>query len=471
MPKASTHSFELGRAGSSSRTFGKFVIIIPILACAYAEIILPLLLYADAGPRAGASGLWTAAQQQILNAPRLEHKIFWPLLAAISVILAIRNWSRFTLPPHIICLFAYLAFAGVSVSWAFKPEYSSVRFFQQVMIVASIILPALMAARTVDLMRGVFLCLALALIINLFFVLDQNPMILENGRRGYPGYFTFKGILGECAAFTLLLSFYEIAHPGWRRVFGVIAIGIAVYLIILSDSKGSLALALLAPLLAGLTLFIGKKLRVSPAVVLLPIPISYAVLSSVVGNLINRISWHVYGDYNLTGRTIIWDFVNSEIARRPLLGWGYQSFWLVGPDAPSIVDGPGWVKHMPSAHNGYLDTQLDMGYVGITLLVIFIFATLHAIGRVRETARAWLLLTLALYLILTNFLESGWMHGYDMLWLMFLIVAAEAGRFWQPSPSGVSEPMRRSSAIAARRPGLARAQISNKLGRDQKRCM
>ena len=43
------------------------------------------------------------------------------------------------------------------------------------------------------------------------------------------------------------------------------------------------------------------------------------------------------------------------------------------------------------------------------------------------------------------------MHGYDMLWLMFLIVAAEAGRYWQPSPSGVSEPMRRGGLIIAER--------------------
>ena len=48
-------------------------------------------------------------------------------------------------------------------------------------------------------------------------------------------------------------------------------------------------------------------------------------------------------------------------ARRPLLGWGYQSFWLVGPDAPSIVEAPGWVKMMPNAHNGYYDTMLEIG--------------------------------------------------------------------------------------------------------------
>ena len=124
-------------------------------------------------------------------------------------------------------------------------------------------------------------------------------------------------------------------------------------------------------------------MRISPAIVLLPIPICYEVLSRIIpGNLINRISWHIYGNYTFSARTDIWDFVNFEIGRRPLLGWGYQSFWLVGPDAPSIVDAPGWIKTMPSAHNGYLDTTLDMGYVGLVLLVIFIFTTLHAIGRV-----------------------------------------------------------------------------------------
>jgi hypothetical protein len=74
-------------------------------------------------------------------------------------------------------------------------------------------------------------------------------------------------------------------------------------------------------------------------------------------------------------RACIWDFANYEIARRPLLGWGYQSFWLVGPDAASVVEAPGWVKTMPNAHNGYYDTMREMGYVGYFLLVTFIIAT------------------------------------------------------------------------------------------------
>ena len=192
MPKASTHSVELGRAGSSSRKFDKLVIIISIIVCAYVEIIFPLVLYAEARPAAGPGGSWTKAQAEILNAPNLAHRIVWPILAAVSIILAVRNRSRITLPPHLICLFAYLAFAGASILWAFKPEYSSTRFFQQATMIISIVLPALLAARTVDMMRGLFLCYFLALIVNLFFVLDQNH---------YPEEWE-KGLSGGCMAMT-----------------------------------------------------------------------------------------------------------------------------------------------------------------------------------------------------------------------------------------------------------------------------
>ena len=94
---------------------------------------------------------------------------------------------------------------------------------------------------------------------------------------------------------------------------------------------------------------------------------------------------------------------------------------------------------MPSAHNGYLDTILDTGYIGLVLFLVFIFATFHAIGRVadRDPARAWLLLSIALFIALVNFLEAGWMRGGDGLWLMFVVVVAEAGRYWQPFHRGL----------------------------------
>src|ERR1700737_3086487 len=227
-------------------------------------------------------------------------------------------------------------------------------------------------------------------------------------------------------------------YPGRRRALGIIVAVIAASLLFLSNSKTAFGLALVAPFLAKLTLITGKRMRISPAIVLLSIPFCYAILSSVSNFNMNRVSYMLYGDSTFTGRQIIWDFANYEIGRKPLLGWGYQSFWLVGPDAPSVVEAPGWVKVMPNAHNGYYDTMLEMGYVGYAFLVIFIIATLHAVGRVadRDPARARLVLSLALYIILYNFTESLWMRGFEFLWVVFVILAAEIGRYWQPFRPG-----------------------------------
>lgn len=402
---------------------------LPMLACLYAIVVEPVIYVVTAPPK---------TLQGIMET-RWENRIFWLALAAFSIVLFLRNRSRLTglsWPPNIICLTAYLAFAGSSVLWAFSPELSFVRFLQQMMILASIVLPVLAADRTANLMRGLFLCFALGSIVNVAFVLN-NPASLVRTFGGYPGYFEGKNYLGEFAAVAFLLSLYEILHPGYRRAIGIVIVVIAVALLILANSKTAFGLALIVPFLAWLTLLVTRSLNISPAIVLLSIPLCYAVLSTVTGVGVERISYWLYGDSTFTGRTIIWDFANNEIARRPLLGWGYQSFWLVGPDAPSVVDAPGWVKGMPNAHNGYIDTKLELGYAGFTLLLSFILATLHMIGRVaaRDPMRALLLLSLAIYIVLYNLLESLWMRGFEFLWVVFVLVAAETARYWRPLPS------------------------------------
>jgi len=331
------------------------------------------------------------------------------------------------------------------------------------MVVTSIVLPAMLAGPTADMMRGLFLlCFAPAAILNIFFVINNSPFIVA-ALNGYPGFFMGKNYLGEFSAIPFLLAVHETLYPGLRRAFGIVVVIIAALLLFLSNSKTAFGLALICPLLAGLTLFVRKVTRSSPAIILLSIPLCYLVLSSISNFGIERISYMLYGDSSLTGRTVIWDFANYEISRRPLLGWGYQSFWLAGPGAPSIVDAPGWVKTMPDAHNGYVDTKLELGYVGLVFLLVFIIVTLHGVGRMaaRNTARAWLVLSLALYIIVYNFLESLWMRGYEFLWLLFLILAAEIARYWQPLPRAratcepsIAKPGRPGPPRGVRRPRL-----------------
>jgi len=423
------HSYELARPGSPAPILDKYAIV-PILACVFALIVSPLLDFFNP----------TDEQAMLNGSASLDNRIFWPAMAAISILLAMQNSSRLaklTWPPNIKCLLAYLSFAGASVLWAFSPASSFVRFVQQAMIVTSIVLPAMLAAREADMMRGLFLCFAFALILNVFFVLEGS---VDTGNCSatqfcYQGYFEGKNYLGECAAAAFLLSLHEIVHRGQRRALGIIAAATAIVLVSVSDSKTAFGLIIVSPILALLTLTVRKITRISPAIILLSIPLCYVIVSKVSHiDVMGRMAYILYHDSTLTGRTIIWDFANYEIGRSPLLGWGYQSFWLV-PGSPS-GEAPGWVKMMPNAHNGYYDTTLELGYVGLALLYVFIIATLHAVGRVadRDPARAWLLLSLALFFVMWNYFESLWMRGFEFLWIVFLIVAAEIGRYWQPLP-------------------------------------
>ncbi len=261
--KTPTHSFKLSRPESSASTFDMCAVI-PILALAYSTII-QRLIYFSFPPAPGLQGLLES---------RTENRVFWPALAAIAVVLVIQNRSRvgrLTLPPNIISLLAYLAFAGASVSWAFKPEASFTRFVQEVMILTAIVAPAMLAARTADILRGTFLCFAFAAVVNVLLIPGGYQTIAQYGSTlvdiGYQGYFPDKNILGESAALGFLLSLHELLYPGHRRALGMIIAVIAVILLFLSSSKTALGLALLAPVLAGFTLIIARTFRVSSAIV------------------------------------------------------------------------------------------------------------------------------------------------------------------------------------------------------------
>jgi exopolysaccharide production protein ExoQ len=403
-------------------------LLAPIAACGYALIIHPLILTTC-----------SPLDSECLGESRLDNKIFWSLLAGISWILAIRYYSRIALPQHIAFLFALLGIAGLSIAWAFRPDLSLIRFALQCMIVSSIVLPILTAGRHIDVMRGLFLCFAFAMILNLSFVYE--PKLLAQGATpGLTGYFSGKNYLGLCSAIALLLAAYEACHSGLRRVFGLLIMGIALWLLILSNARTALGLALVAPALAGLAVLGHKASRLSPTAIPLAIIATYLVVSSLTGIDVYKLSYYLYGDSTFSGRKFIWQFAQLKIAERPLLGWGYQSFWLAGPNAPSVTAATGWIKTMPNSHSGYLDTILEMGYVGFALLVLFVLATVHASRSIldRSLARGWIILSIAYFIIMTNGFESMWMRSYEIVWVVFVLLAAEiAGAKRSPAYSGI----------------------------------
>ncbi|MGJ5203827.1 O-antigen ligase family protein [Bradyrhizobium sp. HKCCYLR20261] len=341
------------------------------------------------------------------------------------------------------------------------------RFVQEAMVLTAIILPALLSPPNANIMRGVFLCFAAGVILNILMIPGGYATYAQYGNAlvdiGYQGYFSGKNLLGEFAAIAFLLSVHELLYPGPRRAVGIVVAVAAVVLIVLSSSKTALGLALLAPILAILTLSIARALRLPPVLILAVMIAGYLIFGELAGFTTGRIAYLLTGDSSFTGRTTIWAFSETQIAQRPLLGWGYQSFWLVGADAPSVTEAPGWVKGMPNSHNGYYDAILELGYVGFGFLMVFLAISVHVIGRVmeRDYKRSWILLSVALFVMLYNFLETLWLRAFDVTWVVFVLVIVDAARCWRASrmttpalqPAGQAPP-RFSRSRPAWRPRL-----------------
>jgi exopolysaccharide production protein ExoQ len=126
---------------------------------------------------------------------------------------------------------------------------------------------------------------------------------------------------------------------------------------------------------------------------------------------------------NLTGRTELWALLLTMDAN-PILGTGFESFWL-GDRLQRIWQVYWW--HPNESHNGYLETYLNLGWVGLALLVnVICFGYKNIIASLRQSAettglRFAYLLVVPLY----NFSEAAF-RTFNPVWICFLLAVVAA---------------------------------------------
>ena len=115
-------------------------------------------------------------------------------------------------------------------------------------------------------------------------------------------------------------------------------------------------------------------------------------------------------DLTFSSRTGIWELSIEAWRERPIFGWGFGGFWLgIGHDSPSLplTNKLGFV--VGQAHNGYIDSLVDLGVVGASLL--WLFMLYHAIMVIRfakyDRNSAALLGSITLYILLLNLTETN----------------------------------------------------------------
>lgn len=276
----------------------------------------------------------------------------------------------------------------------------------------------------------------------------------------YSGVSVDKNMLGmACLVFgiglfwRLLQELSASRGQQWRRtVFAHGAVlAMVVWLLVISNSMTALGCFVLASGLMFVTRF--PVLRRPAIVHLMVAGIVGAVFLALFADIGGTVLTQLGRDPTLTGRTDLWSTVLMYTAT-PMFGTGFESFWL-GPRLEAIWKLQIWQPNQ--AHNGYLETYLNLGWVGVCLLafiVIFGYRRIHDVLR-DDPAGGQLRLAFFVVAIAYNFTEAAF-KSLHPVWLAFLLAVIAVPRLQPERGRALSAGARSAHRLAGemRREGL-----------------
>jgi O-antigen ligase len=129
---------------------------------------------------------------------------------------------------------------------------------------------------------------------------------------------------------------------------------------------------------------------------------------------------------DMTGRSSIWKKVLGLIFDRPIQGWGWISHWMPGVEPFEGLVVIGSVPYY-QAHNAFLDIWLQLGAIGLLLMLILVSITFVKLWRlgVRHTNPLYLWPMLMFFgLLAQNLTESRML--LEIGWVLLVLMAVKA---------------------------------------------
>lgn len=323
----------------------------------------------------------------------------WPIVALIGLIVVSSVWSDY----HAISLKRALELVGTSASAYFIAVHFNLFEFLEGWVAAT----ATAAVASLSLILAV-----------------PSRGVMQDAYAGaWQGIFVHKNSLGQAMAFgivtILIVAFAKDRAQRRNRLLVGAALLCCVLLLGSASVTSYLIFAVLA--LAPLMFWMSQSVRARRA---LPWMIVFGIVAALCIGLNFDTFINLLGrDSSLTGRTDLWTSVMEAIGKRPLLGYGYGTFWL--PDGTgsaylsTLLD---WTPY--HAHNGVLELLLDVGFVGTGL---FLFVLAFGLWRAwkfawgqHDITRLWPLVAM-IYFIAGNITEANIAKYNEMNWVIFLV--------------------------------------------------
>ena len=147
----------------------------------------------------------------------------------------------------------------------------------------------------------------------------------------------------------------------------------------------------------------------------------------------------------LTDRTNIWETV-LKLQPSPIWGVGFESFWL-GPRADAFWTMLPEEKGIEEAHNGYLETYLDLGIVGLSIFATLLAATFYKIrlDLLKRFELGQLRMGLFIAIIVYNFTEAAFVSVH-FIYVIFFLIAIDYPSVRRTRLSRLTPPAQSTSA-------------------------
>jgi exopolysaccharide production protein ExoQ len=248
----------------------------------------------------------------------------------------------------------------------------------------------------------------------------------------YKGVAQSKNMMGSVCLMLGLFFFWHFLKTKRRertrerrdelRLIGVFALMICWILRIIHSATAVVCL------LVGMAVMVSLGLR-SVNKRMIGMYILLTVVTLVVAELTFGISGYVIEllnkDPTLSQRTALWaDILKIKI--NPIFGVGFESFWL-GDHLIQLHEGRSFQPN--EAHNGYLEAYINLGLIGLLMLIAVILSAYGKIrsGLLKDFQFGRFRLACLLAIILYNFTEASF-TGPQAMWLLFYIIALNYSR-------------------------------------------
>jgi exopolysaccharide production protein ExoQ len=249
------------------------------------------------------------------------------------------------------------------------------------------------------------------------------------------GAVDFHGVATQKNEYGLLLLIFGIYFAWeliglWRQkdlatlkrigTLDLIFLGVIFWQLFYIDSKTPILCLLLGigiVFLIGHPYFKGSPRRVRNSIVVL---VFATVLLNHFADIRGMIISSVGRNTTLTDRTLLWEEI-LKLPTNPWLGAGWDNFWLVNRVAPLWEK---WRWRPRSAHNGYIETYLYLGWPGIMILFFVLWSGFKRSADRFSSDIKYGGLSLAFFFatLFQNYSESCF-HRLSPLWFFFLLLS------------------------------------------------